>query len=868
MFNRLIKWLLIALISLTIALNSTLVTAQTSTIEQEQQGINFYQNYQSQQAIQIWEQVLQVYQEKDDQFSQARVLSNLALAYQQKGEWEKAEQALAQSLNLIKSVSETSVNLSLIAQILNNQGLIQLGKGQAEQALETWQKASQAYAKSSDKIGYLRSQVNQAKALDLMGLHSRACQILAEALQVDLTICLPNNLDKIPRLEHNKNIIIKKLKQLENNIDSVKFTAWHTLAKELRETAQPELSQIILQNLLSQANSSEDQAIILLSLGKIYSSEKNHKIALDFYQKAEIEAVNPLTKVLILLQQLELFQVTEQWTAIPDLVKKISSKLEELPITQDAIYAQINFISHLILIKKTSSNINLPSWLELAKISANIVQQAKIINSPRIESYALGNLGAIYEQTKQLDIAQTLTEQALIIAQSLNTPEIIYRWQWQLGRILHLVGDHEKAIFVYNEAVNTLELLKKDIVYTNQNIQFSFTSTVEPVYRELVSLLLQPDTNGNIPQENLIKARSTIESLQLAELDNFLQENCLKAQPKSIDELARDAAVIYPIILPDRLEIILSLPQQPLKRYVTPVPKSQLTSTALKLRQTLVIRSRRDFYEPAQNLYQWLIRPLEQDLKNAQIETLVFVLDGALRNIPVGTLYDGKQYLIEKYETSLTPGLQLLNPQPLQQTSLYTLGVGITQARKGFSPLYYVAQELESIQENVKSRIMLNQAFTFQDFQEQLLDNSFPIVHIATHSQFSSNFEQTFLLSWDKKINVRQLESLLKGKSNSQNNAIELLVLSACETATGDEKATLGLAGIAVRSGARSTIATLWSVNDEASAELMRTFYQTLAVGKKTKSQSLREAKLKLLSNAKYRHPFYWSAYILLGNWL
>lgn len=865
MFSRLIKWLLIALMSLTITLNTTLVTAQFSVIEQEQQGGEFYQTYQYQQAIQIWEQVLQVYQEKNDLISQARVLSNLALAYQQKGEWEKAEQALTQSL--INSNKITSANPSLFAQILNNQGIIQLARGQVEQALETWQKASQAYVQISDQIGYLRSQVNQAKALHSMGLHPRACKTLAKALELESIICLPSNLEEIESLKQSKNLIQEQLKKLNNNFNVVQFTAWYVLAEELRDVELLELSQIILQNLLSKANSSEDKASVLLSLGKIANDQQNNQQALEYYQQAEQLAVNPLSKVLILLSQLEFFRTTEQWLLIPDLVIKISSKLDKLPLTQDAIYAQINFISHLIVIKKTQT-IALPSWLELAKISANIVQQAKILNSPKIESYALGNLGGIYEQTKQLDIAQTLSEQALLIAQSLNQPEIIYRWQWQLGRILNLIGEREKSITIYTKAINTLELLKKDLVSTNQSIQFSFTSSVEPVYRDLVNLLLQPDTNGNIPQENLIKARNTIESLQLAELDNFLQENCLKAQPKSIDDIAQNSAVIYPIILPDRLEIILSLPQQPLKRYVTPVSKSQLTSTALKLRQTLVIRSRRDFYEPAQNLYQWLIQPLEQDLKNAQIKTLVFVLDGALRNIPVGTLYDGKQYLIEKYETSLTPGLQLLNPQPVQQTSLYTLAVGITQPRKGFSPLFYVAQELESIKKNVKSRVLLNQNFTFQNFQEQLLDHSFPIVHIATHGQFSSNFEQTFLLSWDKKINVHQLESLLSGKSNIQNSAIELLVLSACETATGDEKASLGLAGMAVRSGARSTVATLWSVNDEASAELMRTFYQALAVGKKTKSQSLREAKLKLLNNAKYRHPFYWSSYILLGSWL
>lgn len=868
MFYRFIKWILIALISLTITLNSAWVMAQNSPLEQEQQGKELYQTYQYQQAIEIWQQAIQAYQKKDDKISQARVLSNLALAYQQRGEWEKAEQAIVTSLNLIDSATISSEKLPILAQILNNQGLIQFAKGQPEKARETWEKASKIYQKIPDQIGYLRSQVNQAKALHSLGLHPRACNILFQALEVESTICSTTDLDLEKTSEQTQKLLQEKLEILDRKIHPVAFSAWYTLAEELRDTELLEASQTILKEILLRATSSEEKATVFLSLGKIAYHQKKYQEALNWYQKADKEAIQPLTEVLVLLSQLELFKNTQQWSNIPSLVANIYPKIAQLTPSQDTIYAQINFVSNLRLIKQIKPDLDLPSWLELAKISANTVQQAKIIGSPRTEAYALGNLGTIYEQTKQLDIAQKLTEQALLISQSLNTPEITYHWLWQLGRILEKNGNPQKAIPIYTEAVSTLESIKQDLVAVNQDIQFSFALEVEPVYRELVSLLLQPDTNGNIPQENLRQARDIIESLQLAELDNFLQETCLKAQPKPIDKIDQQAAVIYPIILPDRLEIILSLPHQPLKRYVSNVPETQLKSTALKLRQTLVIRSRRDFYEPAKTIYQWLISPLEQDLENSQVKTLVFVLDGALRNIPIATLYDGKQYLIEKYETAITPGLQLLNPQPLKNTSLYTLGVGITEAREGFSPLFHVNEELKIIQKNVNSKILLNKAFTVPFFKNVLLDNSFPIVHIATHGQFSSNFEKTFLLAWDGKINIRQLDTILKGKSNSQNGVIELLILSACETATGDERAALGLAGMAVRSGARSTIATLWSVNDEASTELMKTFYQSLAVGKKTKSQSLREAKLNLLSNAKYRHPFYWSAYVLLGNWL
>lgn len=860
MINRFVKYILIAIISLTITLKSSLVIAQSSSMELEQQGRSFYQNFQYQQAINVWQQVFQDYQAKNDLISQARVLSNLALAYQQKGAWEQAEQAISQSLNLINQVRESPQKRAVFAQILNNKGLIEFARGQPEQALETWDKASQTYSKISDQIGYLRSQVNQAKALHFLGLHPRACQILSKALDVD-QVCTTTD------IEQTEKLLEEKFK-LDNDLNLTVLAAWITLAQELGDLEFLELSNTILVNLLARVDSSEEKAIILFNLGKIANSQKDFQEALQWYQEAIEKTSDPQIKVLILLSQLDFFKATEQESAIPSLVRQIQSLLEQLPTTQDTVYAQVNFVNQIIFIKQKQPSLTLPSWLELAEISANALQQAKVLASPRIEAYALGNLASVYEQTKQLDTAQKLTEQAIILSQSLNTPEITYHWLWQLGRILQAQGNQEKAISIYSEAVNTLELIKRDLVAVNQDIQFSFASEVEPVYRELVSLLLQPDVNNEISQENLRKARDVIESLQLAELNNFLQENCLEAQPQSIEKIDQQAAVIYPIILNDRLEIILSLPQKPLKRYSRNVPKSQVIATAVKLRQTLVIRSRRDFYEPAQQLYQWLIDPLEQDLKNSQIKTLVFVLDGPLRNIPIGALYDGQKYLIEKYETSLTPGLQLLNPQPLQQTDLYTLAAGLTQARKGFSPLFYVAQELETIQENVRSRILINQDFTIQSFKKNLLDSSFPIVHIATHGQFSSSFQQTFLLAWDDKINVRQLQSLLKGRDINQDSAIELLVLSACETATGDERATLGLAGLAVRSGARSTVATLWSVNDEASAEFINAFYHSLAMEKKTKSQSLRDAKLALIKNPKYRHPFYWSPYILLGNWL
>jgi CHAT domain-containing protein len=148
------------------------------------------------------------------------------------------------------------------------------------------------------------------------------------------------------------------------------------------------------------------------------------------------------------------------------------------------------------------------------------------------------------------------------------------------------------------------------------------------------------------------------------------------------------------------------------------------------------------------------------------------------------------------------------------------------------------------------------------NLENNITGQDFPIVHVATHGQFSSNFEDTFILIWNNLLNIEQLEQLLRGQN------IELFVLSACETARGDRRAVLGLAGIAVRSGAKSTLATLWSINDEANAEFMGYFYRALASKEMTRAQALQTAQLQLLGQNKYLHPFYWSVYVLLGNWL
>ncbi|KAI9129215.1 CHAT domain-containing protein (plasmid) [Acaryochloris sp. CCMEE 5410] len=249
------------------------------------------------------------------------------------------------------------------------------------------------------------------------------------------------------------------------------------------------------------------------------------------------------------------------------------------------------------------------------------------------------------------------------------------------------------------------------------------------------------------------------------------------------------------------------------------------------------------------------------------------MLDGPLRNIPISALYDGKQFLIEKYAISTSPGLQLLGPKPLDRQALPTLVAGSTDPMPdlGLKSLPKVLVEIKKIAATLaKTDILLNQAFTRDSLQRSILGKPARIVHIATHGQFSSQANQTYIVSGiGDRININQLGDILNNRDQAQSQPIELLFLSACQTLKSDPQAALGMAGMAVQSGARSTIASLWYADDEASAELVGKFYEHLIDPKvATKAEALRLAQLDLINNPRFNLPVYWAPYVLLGNWL
>ena len=223
----------------------------------------------------------------------------------------------------------------------------------------------------------------------------------------------------------------------------------------------------------------------------------------------------------------------------------------------------------------------------------------------------------------------------------------------------------------------------------------------------------------------------------------------------------------------------------------------------------------------------------------------------------MAALYDGQQYLVERYSIALTPGLRLPEPQPIDRSRVDLLFAGLSEAVPPFEALPAVETEKAGILSTAPDTVvLLNQAFTAAALQTEVAEKPFQIVHLATHGVFSSDRDKTFIQARDRTINIDQLNKILRSRDQTRPEPVELLVLSACQTAEGDERAALGLAGMAVRAGARSTLASLWMLDDETSAYLMIEFYRQLIEHPTlSKSVALQNAQRMILNSPGHRHP-------------
>ena len=498
---------------------------------------------------------------------------------------------------------------------------------------------------------------------------------------------------------------------------------------------------------------------------------------------------------------------------------------------------------------------------------------AEAINDRYAMSYAFGYLGQIYEDEKEYEKALYYTRMAIFSAQQIPSPESLYLWHWQLGRLFRSLDKVDAAISAQREAIATLESIRHQNLPSCEKCKGpSSLKGIESIYFELADLLLQKAAISTEKKEgisSLMEARDTIERLKSVELQNYFQDPCLGAyesKMQCIDTISDQTAVVYIIPFEERLDLILTLPGE-MEQFSVQIANHVLEKEVRNLRKKLEKRTTREYLIHAQNLYDDLIRPFANQLISQKIGTLVFIPDASLRSIPMSALHDGRHFLIENFAIAYTLSLQLTDPKPIQRRDINFLLAGVTQPVHGFPSLLNADYEIQTIHEHFGGTLLLNQDFLIPNLKHELRLKPYSIVHIVSHGVFKGMAPESFILTWDGKIAMNLLDHLVS-PSRYRKNPIDLLTLSACQTATGDDLATLGLAGIAIKAGARSTLGTLWHIDDQASSELIIEFYKQLKNPLTSKAKALQVAQLQLMRDDRFRHPCYWAPFLIIGNWL
>jgi len=747
----------------------------------------------------------------------------------------------------VSTATERSTSLSAVEQV--EAGNRYFGQGRFGDALEAWSVALDGYRATGDTDGQARVLQHKAEAYLAIGHHYKAIRDLKSALALAEA---SGDEPLATRLAGS----LGTAYLLSNRTDEARALLENVVAKE--RTA----------GRLSSA------AVAGINLGNLLASQGDYEAAIVVCQQAMSDARAVGDQELAVKGSVNIARVLVESDRRDEAalqLNRAAKQAELLPASHGKAYALISIGRLYARLAQNAETASADLDDRAGRALDAAASVAASIDDDRAMSYAYGYLGALYEHAGRSEEAMRYTREASYRLQATPAPEIHYQWQWQEGRLLRAAGDTQGAIRAYQRAVDDLQAIRP-VLATGQRNHGEFREGAGRLYLELADLLLQKADTLAEPgevQADLRSVRSTVEMLKGAELEDYFRDDCvaaLKAKTTEIDQLGARTAAIYPIVLPDHLEILLSLPDG-IKRYRVPVTADQLNEEINRFRARLEKRTTNQYRRHAETIYGWLIQPLEKDLAAHKIDTLVVIPDGPLRTIPLSALYDGKDFLVSRYAMATTPGLTLTDPQPLPRENVQVLVAGLTESVQGFPPLPDVSDEVTKLDALYNGAVLENSSFTLPNIERELGGTPYSIVHVASHGQFQSDVRNTFLLTYDGKLSMDTLRGYM-ARTTYRRQPVELLTLSACQTAVGDDQAALGLAGVAVKAGARSALATLWYINDQASSLLVTDFYANLKDSHISKARALQKAQLTLLADPRFHHPSYWAPFLLIGNWL
>ncbi|MEO1144036.1 MAG: tetratricopeptide repeat protein [Cyanobacteria bacterium J06638_22] len=790
------------------------------------------------EALVLYERALAVVREIGERSGEAAILNNIGLVYNALGQYEQALELYEQTLAILIEVGDRARE----GFTLNNIGFVYQELGQYEQALEFYEQALAISIEMDDRSFRGTILNNIGLGHNSLGEYEQALEFYEQALVISIEVG-----DRPGEGTTLSNIgrVYDALGQYEQ-------------ALEFYEQA------LTIRN---EVGDRQGVGETLNNIGAVYNSLSDYEQALEFYEQAfaisievgdrEGQAItlNNIGFALASLDEPELAivffkQAINQWEAIRGDIRGL--EIEQQQAFTERVSRSYRRLADLLLqadrVLEAQRVLDLLQVQELDEYLQDVQRNSDTETGTPLRPVE-------QEAWQRFAVNQA---QLLALGQELRELEAIAR------------GDRTTA-----QQDRILELRQ-----IQQDARMVFQSFIDsPEIQEIVAQL---------------RTTTAAATLELSEL-NALQDN--------LQQLEQRTVALYPLVLEDRLELVLVTANAPPIRRTVNVRREDLNRAIADFRSALQSPSR-DAETPAQQLYDWLTRPIESDLAQAETEVILYAPDGQLRYIPLVALHDGNQWVAQQWQVNniVAASLTDINNQPFPEgfnilAAAFTEGqyeVPISTRTLSFGGLAFARQEVENLAQLIpQTEQRLNQDFD----QSMILEmNDFNIIHLATHAAFNPGPpEDSFILFGDgSHVTLNEVRSWTFPN-------VELVVLSACETAVGDVPLgngaeVLGLGYLMQQAGAEAAIASLWRVSDGGTQVLMDAFYIALNNGY-SKTEALQRAQQALITSdqtvlggargdtADYEivdlrtgdplaqsgdleHPYYWAPFILIGNGL
>ena len=842
----------------------------------QQQGLDRYRAGEFAAAIQVWQQALSRYRTIGDRKAEALTLYSLGTARDRIDQPDQSVPLYQQALDLFRQLGDRIGE----GATLNRLGAAHYQLAQYPQSLEHFQKALTLYEAINATAETVATLNHLGRVYDSLGQSEDAIAAYQQALTIDLT---------------NRNLAaaddVTDLNPQEEALDQI---VDHALVKDESTRYQQQGNRDRAQGNYTEALKNYRQALqlrrenrdrigeihILNQIGGTYHLMKNYPRALRFYRQgldlARSQGHRPLEGQLLQNMGLSAARAKKDSQAL-GLFHEAAAVYKDLGYR--ALEGETLDNIGYLLARQNHPELAIVFYKQAIEVLESVRRDLRIL-PPEDQTAFSKTFASTYRALADLLLAQDRVLEAHDVLDLHKVQELDDYLRNVQGNehTQHGIHTHPHETQIWQHHTQTRDRavqLGKELAQLRRIPAGERTSRQTKRIAELDRSMqkLRQDFNQFVRHPDVV---ALVQHLKNNASGQTLDLPNLKRLQDQLRRLEQPTVLLYPLLLDDRLELVLVTPYTPPIRRTVPVSRNELDEAIVEFRSTLTDRIKPSHWPvaSAQKLYRWLIEPIEADLEQTEAQTILYAPDGPLRYIPMAALHDGDQWLVERFRINYITASTLseLHSNPLPDLEVlaaaftqgsYEFQVGTRQFL--FAGLQFAAPEVDNIADKIPTTTkLLNDDFSRSTLEPYL--NNYNIVHFATHAAFvRGNPEDSFILLGDgDRITLRDVE-------HWNLTDVELMVLSACQTAVGgqlgDGREILGLGYQMQNAGALATIASLWIVDDRGTHLLMDEFYESLHTGNVPKAEALRQAQIALIQSD-LDHPYYWAPFIIIGNGL